>query len=195
MHEGLMDSEGHRDNILDPNAAYVGIGLAVGNIALDGIDYDVVYLTQNFADTDGRGAGPGGGRRANGPPALPGRRAGRGPAARGGHRRPRTPPKRSRRIPDEEEEQASEIRLRRRMLRGHRRLRQLVPPGRRGPAPFRDEVLVRHPAGRAFIRAYRVVGPKLARLVSPEGALRPRRAGPHLAPGAPAPGTWTDRRR
>ena len=35
---------------------------------------------------------------------------------------------------------------------------------------FRDEVLVRHRTGRAFIRIYRVVGPRLARLVSPQGA-------------------------
>ena len=32
MHEGLMESAGHRANILDPNAAYVGVGLSVGNI-------------------------------------------------------------------------------------------------------------------------------------------------------------------
>ena len=54
MHEGLMESAGHRANILDPNAAYVGIGLSVGNITLDGADQEVVFLTQNFADTDGQ---------------------------------------------------------------------------------------------------------------------------------------------
>ena len=53
MHDGLMESEGHRENILDPGAAYVGIGLSPGTITLDGIDHEVVFLTQNFADTDG----------------------------------------------------------------------------------------------------------------------------------------------
>ena len=53
MHEGLMDSEGHRANILDPNAAYVGVGLSVGEISVAGIDQPVVYLTEHFADTDG----------------------------------------------------------------------------------------------------------------------------------------------
>ena len=53
---------------------------------------------------------------------------------------------------------------------------------------FRDEVLTRHAAGRAFIRAYRIVGPKLARLVSAEAPVRPGRAGADLAARAPRPG-------
>ena len=35
---------------------------------------------------------------------------------------------------------------------------------------YRDEILVKHAAGRGFVRAYWVVGPKLARVVSAEGA-------------------------
>jgi hypothetical protein len=54
MHEGLMESAGHRANMLDPNAAYVGVGLSQGSITVDGDSHDVVFLTQNFADTDGQ---------------------------------------------------------------------------------------------------------------------------------------------
>src|SRR5690606_14615514 len=45
MHEGLMKSPDHRDNILDPDTSYVGIGLSTAG--------GHVYLTQKFADTDG----------------------------------------------------------------------------------------------------------------------------------------------
>src|SRR5690606_12845226 len=44
MHEGLMVSPGHRDNILNPDMSYLGIGLAT--------DGGRVYLTQKFAETD-----------------------------------------------------------------------------------------------------------------------------------------------
>ena len=53
MHEGLMESAGHRANILDPDAAYVGVGLSEGT-SPDGVNRDAVFLTQNFADTDGQ---------------------------------------------------------------------------------------------------------------------------------------------
>lgn len=51
MHENLMDSPGHRANILDPDVDYVGIGLSVGTITQSGRDYEVVFATQNFART------------------------------------------------------------------------------------------------------------------------------------------------
>ncbi len=35
---------------------------------------------------------------------------------------------------------------------------------------FRDEVLVRSAPGRAFVAAYRVLGPRMARFVVPDGA-------------------------
>jgi hypothetical protein len=52
MHEGLMGSAGHRANILDPDVSYFGIGLSVGTIEGGG-GREMVFLTQNFAATDG----------------------------------------------------------------------------------------------------------------------------------------------
>ncbi|MEP4194305.1 MAG: CAP domain-containing protein [Aliishimia sp.] len=49
LHQGLMDSPGHRANILDPDFTEVGIGIERGEF--DG--FDGVVVTQNFATTDG----------------------------------------------------------------------------------------------------------------------------------------------
>lgn len=56
LHENLMNSPGHRANILDPNLNYVGIGIAFGNaseIFGGGAVHDSVIVTQNFVATDG----------------------------------------------------------------------------------------------------------------------------------------------
>ncbi|WP_299694133.1 CAP domain-containing protein [uncultured Tateyamaria sp.] len=47
LHEALMNSPGHRANILNPNFELIGIGIEEG----DGRGYDAVYVTQNFART------------------------------------------------------------------------------------------------------------------------------------------------
>ncbi|WP_022708446.1 CAP domain-containing protein [Paracoccus zeaxanthinifaciens] len=49
LHRNLMNSDGHRANILDPDLTLVGIGLQVGEY--DG--HRVLMATQNFARTDG----------------------------------------------------------------------------------------------------------------------------------------------
>ncbi len=49
LHNSLMNSPGHRANILDPNVTLVGIGIEVGNF--DG--YNAIIVTQNFARTTG----------------------------------------------------------------------------------------------------------------------------------------------
>lgn len=49
IHDRLMASSGHRANILNPGYEYIGIGVEVGEY--DG--FQVVMITQNFADTDG----------------------------------------------------------------------------------------------------------------------------------------------
>jgi len=46
-HEGLMDSPGHRENILHPFFHRVGIGVIRGSI--DGEEYGIIFV-QNFAD-------------------------------------------------------------------------------------------------------------------------------------------------
>ena len=49
LHQGLMNSPGHRANILNPEFEALGIGIEVGNF--DG--FEAVMVTQNFAYTDG----------------------------------------------------------------------------------------------------------------------------------------------
>ena len=47
LHQSLMNSPGHRANILNPSFDLIGIGIEVG----DGRGFDAVYVTQNFART------------------------------------------------------------------------------------------------------------------------------------------------
>ncbi len=61
LHNALMNSPGHRANILNPNATVIGIGIEVGEFE----GYNVIIVTQNFArtsspvqlDTGGSGSG------------------------------------------------------------------------------------------------------------------------------------------
>ncbi|HWL58712.1 MAG TPA: CAP domain-containing protein [Paracoccus sp. (in: a-proteobacteria)] len=52
LHQMLMNSPGHHRNIMS-DAAYIGIGLEVGLLRVNGQDHRVLMATQNFADTDG----------------------------------------------------------------------------------------------------------------------------------------------
>ena len=54
MHEALMNSDSHRANIMNPDLRYIGIGTEAGTIIQDGQEYQVLFITQNFADTEGR---------------------------------------------------------------------------------------------------------------------------------------------
>ncbi len=47
LHQSLMDSPGHRANILNPDFEYIGIGIEIGNFQ----GWDAVIVTQNFART------------------------------------------------------------------------------------------------------------------------------------------------
>lgn len=47
LHQSLMNSPGHRANILNPNFEVIGIGIEEG----DNRGFDAVYVTQNFART------------------------------------------------------------------------------------------------------------------------------------------------
>lgn len=54
LHQSLMNSPGHRANLLNPDLDYVGIGVEVGNFRYDsGRSYQSVIVTQNFASTQG----------------------------------------------------------------------------------------------------------------------------------------------
>jgi hypothetical protein len=157
MHDGLMESEGHRENILDPGAAYVGIGLAPGTINLDGIDHEVVFLTENFADTDGEVLVQ---EEVDGQAVLQpyqdGEPVGDPIAAE------EEPPQ----DPDEEEQEPVSASAGGCFV-ATAAYGSWSHPDVVALRRFRDEVLAAHAAGRAFIRAYRFLGPKLARRVSP----------------------------
>ncbi len=47
LHTSLMNSPGHRANILNPDVTYIGIGIELGNYG----GYEAVMVTQNFAKT------------------------------------------------------------------------------------------------------------------------------------------------
>jgi len=48
LHQNLMNSPGHRANILNPDFKYIGIGVETGDVQ----GFDAVMVTQNFATTD-----------------------------------------------------------------------------------------------------------------------------------------------
>ncbi|WP_323032749.1 CAP domain-containing protein [Paracoccus sp. (in: a-proteobacteria)] len=51
LHQMLMNSPGHYKSIMS-DADYIGIGLEVGYLKVNGRDHKVLMATQNFADTD-----------------------------------------------------------------------------------------------------------------------------------------------
>lgn len=57
LHTNLMNSSGHRANILNPDLEYVGIGIVLGPLTYQGntgpITLNSVLVTQNFARTEG----------------------------------------------------------------------------------------------------------------------------------------------
>lgn len=53
LHQGLMDSSNHRQNILDKDFDLIGIGLQTGWLTIQGQSYQVVMVAQNFAYTGG----------------------------------------------------------------------------------------------------------------------------------------------
>lgn len=183
MHDGLMDSAGHRANIMNPDMSYVGVGLSVGRLTFGGDQFDVVFLTQNFADTDGEVLVQ---EEVDGEtvlqPYLDGEPVGDPEEAP-------PPAETDGRDRDDERDGSG----------GDCFVATAAHGGRAHPdvtalRRFRDEVLVRHAAGRAFVRCYWLVGPRLARLVrhdGPSGGL----ARGLIRPVARLAGRWTDRRR
>lgn len=51
LHTSLMNSAGHRANILNPDLDYVGIGIELGDFDFDSGTYESVIVTQNFGST------------------------------------------------------------------------------------------------------------------------------------------------
>jgi hypothetical protein len=192
LHDGLMQSEDHRDNILDPNVSYVGIGLATGTRSQNGIDYDAVYVTQNFAETAGEVLVQ---EEVDGETVFQPYQDGEpvGDPQPAENTPPDDPAEEVPQEPDEEEEQASESASGGGCFVATAAYGSWSHPDVAALRLFRDEVLAHHPAGRAFIRTYRVVGPKLARFVSPKGRSG-RAARALIAPLARRARVWADRR-
>jgi hypothetical protein len=188
MHAGLMDSAGHRANIMDPEASYVGIGLSVGNISIDGQSQEVVFLTQNFADTDGEVLVQ---EEADGETVF---QPYQGGAPVGEPRDVETPAPEDPDDKDREDERESDSGSGGGCFVATAAYGDHSHPDVKDLRRFRDKVLVRHGAGRAFIRAYCVVGPKVARLVSHDG-LSGRVGRTLISPLARLAGGWSRRRR
>jgi Ca2+-binding RTX toxin-like protein len=53
LHRNLMNSPGHRANLLDPDLTVIGIGITTGPLTYDSGRFDSVFVTQNFAATGG----------------------------------------------------------------------------------------------------------------------------------------------
>lgn len=54
LHLALMNGPHHRDNLLNPNLTYIGIGIEMGDFTFSsGQTYQSVITTQNFAATQG----------------------------------------------------------------------------------------------------------------------------------------------
>jgi hypothetical protein len=172
MHEGLMESDGHRANILDPDAAYVGVGLAPGTVSVGGVEHEVVFLTEHFADTEGEvlvQEEVGGQTMLQ--PYQEGEPVGEpveADAAEEAGVHDEMDEEEARADADEDEEKDA----------GGSGGGCFVATAAYGSGShpdvvdlrrFRDEVLVRHAAGRAFIGFYAAVGPRLAAYVSPRG--------------------------
>ncbi|MGL4239594.1 MAG: CAP domain-containing protein [Beijerinckiaceae bacterium] len=52
IHESLMNSPRHRENILDPDVDEIGIGIERGEFKTNGQPWDAVMVTQNYGRTD-----------------------------------------------------------------------------------------------------------------------------------------------
>ncbi len=180
MHDGLMGSAGHRANILNPDLEYVGIGLSVGKINVGGVNHEVVFLTQNFAATDGEVLVQ---QEEDGETVLQPWQNGQ-PVGK-----PEQPGEEDEREDDEGSGGGGGGCFVATAAYG-----DALHPDVRALRCWRDKHLVRHAAGRAFIRAYWIIGPRLARVVAHDRASgRVSRA--LLAPIARMAGRWVDRGR
>ena len=177
LHAALMGSPAHQANILDPNVDYLGVGLATGQIETGGGMQDVLFLTQNFASTSQPVLVQ---EEVDGQPLLTTYLDGE-PVEGSSEPVDDGQPDEGQPDEDEDEDDASGEDEDDRPDAG--------TGSSSGGACFvataafgdgmhpdvvmlrrlRDEVLTRSPAGRAFIRLYRIIGPRLARRVHPHG--------------------------
>lgn len=175
MHSAMMESPSHKANMLDPDVDYIGVGLSRGQIEEAGELHDVVFLTQNFGDSsdpvlvqeeisgetvlttyvDGEPV-PGTSRPTTelegGNDEALSHDEGTIPQAddsedKGKHK-------------DNDSGNSCFVAT---AAYGDRLHPDVITLRR-----FRDEVLVRYRPGRAFVRFYRLIGPKIAWMVRPD---------------------------
>ena len=185
LHQALMNSASHRANILSDEVRYVGLSLEVGTFEANGHTYETVFVTQNFATTaaevmvQGEEGGEDvavphvDGEPSGSPIPIDDEAGGNGDDDDD----PDTPDGGDGGDPDtpddgddgsEEDEEGNDS--------GGSCFVATAAYGRAGHPDvvdlrrFRDEVLVRSVLGRAFVRAYWVAGPVMARHVRHDGA-------------------------
>ena len=182
LHAALMDSASHRANILDGDVDYLGVGLAIGQVE----GQDALFLTQNFGRTTGEATVqeevdgetvlttfedgvPVGDSTRPAPETEDGTDTGTGPGTGTGD--DGTGEDRPGDDDGDEEDPQDESRASgggcfvATAAYGDRRHADVAALRR-----LRDEVLVRHPAGRGAVRLYWRVGPVLARRVRADRA-------------------------
>jgi hypothetical protein len=170
MHENLMESEGHRANMLDPGVSYVGVGLSVGMATLGDMTYDAAFLTENFADTGGQVLVQ---EEIDGQTMLQSYLDGEAvgdpvPADTGSDGDDDDDDGTGGEAdPDEQEDEDADSASGGGCFVATAAYGDRLHPDVVALRGYRDEVLARNAAGRAFIRAYRALGPHLARAVRP----------------------------
>lgn len=164
MHAALMQSSAHQGNILDPNVDYLGVGISTGQMEIGGEMQDVVYMTQNFASTSQ-------------PVLVQEDRDGQTVATTYVDGEPVEGSSRPVEREDEDEDQdtgeepaAEEDGQQQDGSGGACFVATAAYGDRMHPdvvtlRRLRDEILVNHRTGQAFIRVYWSVGPRIARLV------------------------------
>lgn len=165
MHSELMDSPVHKANILDPDVSYVGVGLSQGQIEAEAGLHEVVFLTQNFGDSSQPVLVQ---QDMNGETVLT--HFVHGDAVPGtSYPAPDTDMARNA-DDDTDEEDEDDPQDAYRASGGSCFVATAAYGNRMHPdvvilRRFRDEILVRHRSGRAFVRFYWVVGPGMAQAV------------------------------
>ena len=165
LHQTLMNSPDHLANIMNPDVSYVGIGLSVGQV--DGIPGDAAILTEDFGETDGRTLvqEEQGGETVY-QPYQDGEPVGEPqPAPAADETDTDNPDDPNPDDPDDQQaREASSGCFVATAAYGSYDHPDVVALRR-----FKDEVLDRSVAGRAFVSFYWYVGPRLARRVSTDG--------------------------
>lgn len=176
IHSALMDSPSHQDNILDPDVAYVGVGLAIGYVQAESGTQQALFVTQNFANSpqpvlvqeeiDGQTVVT---TYVDGE-AVPGTSE----LVQDDQDQPDDADEDEDPAGSRDDEQQEDQEKQEQSSSGGSCFVATAAYGNRlhpdvvALRGFRDQVLVRHRSGRTFIRLYWIVGPQMAKAVKSE---------------------------